>query len=170
MSIDAGAPGHAALTALLASDPGGVLEDLAVRHGVTLREALDCLPVESRSAVAGTHFGEIMADVTGWGEVTLLVNTGDVILECKGVLPSGRFGRGYYNLDGGPVGGHLRADRCAAIYFVRRPFMGHDSQALWFINHDGQAMFKIFLGRNPDRSLKADQVRRFRDLRDRLEP
>lgn len=156
------------LRAALEANQNGVLEEVAARHGVTARDVLDCLPATCRAAVDGGHFAAVMTDVCRWGEVTFLVHTKDVILECKGDVPSGRFARGYYNLEGGALGGHLRADNCAAIYFVRRPFMKLDSCAVWFINRDGEPMFKIFVGRNSDRSLKSDQVARFAALRDRL--
>jgi putative heme iron utilization protein len=35
------------------------------------------------------------------------------------------------------------------------------------VNEEGGVMFKIFVGRNEDRSLKADQLARFESLRDR---
>lgn len=169
MSINVSEETRAALREELEKNQGGVLEDSAVRYGVRVRDVLDCLPDDSRVAVNGAHFEAVMTDVAGWGEVTFLVHTKDVILECKGAVPPGRFGRGFYNLEGGALGGHLRAENCAAIYFVRRSFMKLDSAALWFVNAEGEPMFKIFVGRNADRSLKADQIARFAALRDRLQ-
>ena len=169
MSTDQTEDSLSALRAALEQNPNGVLEDIAARTGVSTRAVLDCLPSTCCAAVPGTHFETAMTDVAGWGEVTFLVHTRDVILECKGMVPLGRFARGFYNLEGGALGGHVRAEHCAAIYFVRRPFMKLDSAALWFVNLDGEPMFKIFVGRNPDRSLKTDQIVRFGALRDRLQ-
>lgn len=53
--------------------------------------------------------------MTGWGEATLVVNTGDVVLEARGELPAGQLAHGWYNLHGKPIGGHLKADRCKLI-------------------------------------------------------
>jgi putative heme utilization carrier protein HutX len=65
-----------------------------------------------------------------------------------------------------PLGGHLRIARCAAIYFIDRPFFGRRSCSLQFINIDGGAMFKVFVGRDEKRELLADQLVRFERLRD----
>ncbi|WP_457089690.1 ChuX/HutX family heme-like substrate-binding protein [Microvirga sp. P5_D2] len=78
-------------------------------------------------------------------------------------------GRGYFNIHGdSPIGGHLRADRCRFIYFIDRPFFGKRSCSVQFVNEEGGVMFKIFVGRNEDRSLKADQLARFEALRERF--
>lgn len=167
MSIDV-TDKNAALQAALEDKPNGVLEEVAAQFAVTTRQVLDALPQDMRACVDGHHFETVMTDVTGWGDVTFLVHTEDVIAEFKGAVPPGRFARGYYNLEGGALGGHLRAENCAAIYFVRRPFMKLETRAIWFINQSGAPMFKIFVGRNPDRSLKADQVTRFDALLSRL--
>jgi putative heme iron utilization protein len=37
-----------------------------------------------------------------------------------------------------------------------------------FLNGDGEAMFKIFVGRDAERRLKADQVERFAQLERRF--
>lgn len=157
-----------ALHSALQEKPNGVLEEIAAQYSTSVCEVLDALPAEMRSSVDGGHFEAVMRDVSGWGDVTFLVHTPDVIMEYKGPVPSGNFARGYYNLEGGALGGHLRSENCAAIYFVRRPFMKLDTRALWFINRDGAAMFKIFVGRNDDRSLKSEQVERFEALADRF--
>jgi putative heme utilization carrier protein HutX len=64
--------------------------------------------------------------------------------------------------------GHLKYERCAAIAFVERPFMGRTSNLMIFINRDGGIMFKIFVGRDEKGQLKQDQVARFKALADRL--
>ncbi|MGB8602582.1 MAG: heme utilization cystosolic carrier protein HutX [Rhizomicrobium sp.] len=157
-----------ALKAALEDKPNGVLEDVARQFAVATRQVIDALPLGMQTCVDGSHFEAVMTDVTAWGDVTFLVHTGDVIVEYKGAVPPGRFARGYYNLEGGALGGHLRAENCAAIYFVRRPFMKLETRAIWFVNQSGEPMFKIFVGRNPDRSLKEDQVTRFDALLSRL--
>jgi hypothetical protein len=74
--------------------------------------------------------------------------------------------RGYFNIHGtSPLGGHLRIARCAAIYFVDRPFFGRRSCSLQFINIDGGAMFKVFVRRDEKRELLADQLACFERLR-----
>jgi putative heme utilization carrier protein HutX len=110
-----------------------------------------------------------MQALTGWGEVLLIVHTPDIVLECAGSIPPGSFARGYYNLSGNsPIGGHLKAQNCAQIAFVSRPFMGRPSRSLQFFNASGEAMFKVFVRRDNERNLIAEQVARFEELRRRM--
>lgn len=81
---------------------------------------------------------------------------------CRVRRSAARRGHGFYNLKGGDgLSGHLRATNCRAIVFLRRPFMGMDTLSAQFFNADGEAMFKIFVGRDENRRLRADQVERF---------
>ena len=119
--------------------------------------------------VGGGEFATAMTDIAQWGEVTLIVHTDDAIFEFTGAIPAGEVGRGYFNLMQ-PKGlhGHLRHERCAAVAFVERPFMGKTSAFVAFVNADGGIMFKVFVGRDETRALRADQLARFRQLADRL--
>ncbi len=150
----------------LAEDQSGVLEDIAAEAGVSTREVMACLPVYCHAIAGGAAFEQIMTEVTNWGEITFLVHTADIILEYKGKLPPGRIAPGYYNLQGPPIGGHIRLENCSSIHFLRRAFMTLDTAAIVFVNRLGEPMFKIFVGRNPDRTLKSDQVVAFEILRD----
>ncbi|GAB4063382.1 heme utilization cystosolic carrier protein HutX [Uliginosibacterium sediminicola] len=157
------------LRTLLASNPSGVLETLAAEHAVSTQTVVECLPAAHRSFAAGSEAERVLLEISAWGSVTVLVHTPDLILECKGPLPAGRCAHGYYNIGGGsPLSGHLRLDRCAAIAFVRRPFMGADSCSVNFFNAAGEAMFKVFVGRDEKRALRADQLQFFTQLREQL--
>jgi len=113
---------------------------------------------------------EVMQALTQWGEVLFIVHTPDIVLECAGKVPPGSFARGYYNLHGdSPIGGHLKAENCTHIAFISRPFMGRPSRSLQFFNGAGEAMFKVFVRRDAERNLLADQVQRFDELRGRLD-
>jgi putative heme utilization carrier protein HutX len=159
----------AALRAQLAEKPSVVLEMFAAENGVSLQTVVECLPETSRVFAPGEFAEAVMADMADWGVVTVLVHTHDVILECKGNLPTGKTARGYYNLDhGSPIGGHFRLDQCTAMAFVRRPFMGSQSCSVSFFNRGGEAMFKVFVGRDENRELIASQVERFTVLQDRF--
>jgi putative heme utilization carrier protein HutX len=154
----------AALKTRFAQDQSGVLEDIARENGLTTREVMACLPPDRHTVADGSHFEKVMAEVAGWGEITFLVHTTDVILEYKGSLPPGRIARGFFNLLGKPVSGHIRFENCTSIHFLRRAFMTLDTAAIVFVNREGEPMFKIFAGRNVDRSLKADHVAAFERL------
>ncbi|MBB4038809.1 hypothetical protein GGR34_000438 [Microvirga flocculans] len=152
----------------LAAKPDGVLESIAESRGVPLEAVLACLEPDAALRVAGSLYQDIWSELTGWGEMTFVVHSRDGVFECKGSVPPGTEGRGYFNIHGdSPIGGHLRMDRCRSIYFIDRPFFGKRSCSVQFVNEEGGAMFKIFVGRNEDRSLKADQVARFEALREK---
>jgi putative heme utilization carrier protein HutX len=149
----------------LAANPDGVIEALAREHGVTTLEATRMLPVANARFAPGTAFADIMTALTSWGEVLFIVHTANIVLECRGAVPPGEFGRGYFNFHGdSPIGGHIKAERCAAIAFVRRPFMGRDSCSVQFFDGEGEAMFKVFVRRLADRSLDPTQVDEFEAL------
>ncbi|MCP1830128.1 MULTISPECIES: heme utilization cystosolic carrier protein HutX [Bradyrhizobium] len=160
----------AGLKAYMADNPGTVIEDVARERKVTPRAVLEALP-ESMVRIGAGEFAAAMQDIAEWGEVTLIVHTDDAIFEFTGAIPNGAVGRGYFNLMQ-PKGlhGHLRHDRCAAIAFVERPFMGKVSAFIAFINRDGGIMFKVFVGRDETRALRSDQLVRFHALADRLAP
>ncbi|RZN28969.1 heme utilization cystosolic carrier protein HutX [Bradyrhizobium sp. Leo121] len=159
------------LRAYMADNPGAVIEDVARERKISPRAVIEALPGEMARIGAGGEFAAAMQDIAGWGEVTLIVHTDDAIFEFTGAIPAGEIGRGYFNLMQ-PKGlhGHLRYERCAAIAFVERPFMGKSSAFIAFINVDGGIMFKVFVGRDETRALRGDQLQRFRALADRIAP
>ena len=155
-----------AIRAALKEQPDGVLDDVARRHGVPLRLVLDLLPRPAARSASGARFVEIWSDLVDWGPATFIVHTEDGVFETKAPLPPGSEARGYFNIHGeSPLGGHLGIARCAAIYFVDRPFFGRRSCSLQFINIDGGAMFKVFVGRDEKRDLLAEQLACFERLR-----
>jgi putative heme utilization carrier protein HutX len=160
----------AELKAHMAENPGAVIEDVARQRKVTPRAVIEALP-SVMVRIGGGEFATAMTDIAQWGEVTLIVHTDDAIFEFTGAIPAGEVGRGYFNLMQ-PKGlhGHLRHERCGAIAFVERPFMGKTSAFIAFINVDGGIMFKVFVGRDEARALRTDQLERFRALAERIAP
>ena len=150
----------------LAQSADGILEQIAREYAVRTFDVVQALPAEHRTIVPGAKFEEIMQALTDWGEVLFIVHTPDIVLECAGSMPPGSFGRGYFNLHGdSPIGGHIKAENCTHIAFVSRPFMGRPSRSLQFFNAAGEAMFKIFVRRDKERNLLAEQVATFDALR-----
>jgi putative heme utilization carrier protein HutX len=149
----------------MADNPGAVIEDVAREKGVTARAVLEALPEEMRSFRPGSAFVSAMQDIATWGEVTLIIHTEDGIFEITEPVAAGEIGRGYFNLMK-PKGlhGHLRHERCGGVAFVERPFMGKSSAFVAFLNVDGGVMFKVFVGRDEARQLKANQLAKFRAL------
>ena len=155
------------LKAYMAENPGAVVEDVARERHVTPRAVIEAMPETMVRIGPGSHFAAVMQDIAQWGEVTLIVHTDDAIFEFTGAIPAGEVGRGYFNLMQ-PKGlhGHLRYERCAAVAFVERPFMGKASAFVAFMNVDGGIMFKVFVGRDETRTLRGDQLKRFQSLAD----
>ncbi|MEN3930806.1 heme utilization cystosolic carrier protein HutX [Microvirga sp. W0021] len=166
MSVSITSQQREAIIQGLSDAPDGVLEALAGRVGVPLRAVLDCLPEENARRIDAEHFEKLWQDMTSWGEIVFIVHTEDGVFECKGTIPQGQEGRGYFNIHGdSPIGGHIRKDRCEAIYFIDRPFFGKRSCSVQFVNRDGGVMFKVFVGRDENRALKPEQLEKFEALR-----
>lgn len=152
----------------LAKNPDGIVERIAREYGVSTLAVIEALPPAHRVLIDGAHFAAVMKELESWGEILFIVHTPDIVLECAGTIPPGTFGRGYYNIHGdSPIGGHIRAEACARIVFLSRPFMGRHSCSIQFFNGDGEAMFKVFVRRDEKRELKADQVAKFEAMRAR---
>ena len=159
---------EAAALAALAESPDGVVEAIARKAGVSPRTILDLLPAGAAVAAPAEAFSAIWEAMTGWGEVLFIVHTEDIVLECVGTLPAGSHGHGYFNIHGdSPIGGHIKAANCAAIYFVDRMFHGRRSLSVQFVNGAGEAMFKVFVRRDASRELIAEQADQFEALRGR---
>ncbi len=157
------------LKTYMSDNPGAVIEDVARQRNVSPRAVIEALPPEMVRIGSGDAFVAAMQDIATWGEVTLIVHTDDAIFEFTGAVPAGEIGRGYFNLMQ-PKGlhGHLRHERCAGVAFVERPFMGKASAFVAFLNVDGGIMFKVFVGRDENRALRADQLERFKFLAGRF--
>jgi putative heme utilization carrier protein HutX len=159
---------EAAIRAAFDRHPDGTLEEIVWELGVPLERALHTLPAGMAAAVSGDRFRDIWAELADWGPVTFVVFNRDGVFEISASLPAGFDGHGYFNIHGdSPLGGHLRPDRCGSIWFVDRLFHGKRTVSLWFLNRDGEAMFKVFVGRDAGGRLREDQVARFLALRAR---
>ncbi|MGY0146273.1 heme utilization cystosolic carrier protein HutX [Edwardsiella tarda] len=155
------------LDAFLATAPTITVEEIAQRF------ALSCLAVLRRlpqvTLCDGGAFDQVWQTLTEWGDVTTLINNRDLILEFHGPLPAGAHRHGFFNLKGsGGLSGHIRAERCHHIALVERPFMGMATASVWFLNPEGQAMLKVFVGRDEQRRLRAEPLAQFRALAQRL--
>ncbi|MBB1093293.1 heme utilization cystosolic carrier protein HutX [Rhodopseudomonas palustris] len=157
------------LRAQMAENPAAVIEDVARQWSVSPRDVIEALPPGMARLGPGDAFVPAMNDIATWGEVTLIVHTEDAIFEFTGEVPAGEIGRCYFNLIQ-PKGlhGHLKHDNCAAVAFVERPFMGKASAFVAFLNSNGGIMFKVFVGRDSNRQLRADQMVRFNSLAGRF--
>lgn len=149
------------LTQELTENSGQILELLAEKYQCSFEEVLNCLPSGMVRQTSGERFVEILQAIAKWDEaVTFIIHSQDGIFEVTNKLPSGSVARGFYNFEhgGGGIHGHLRFENCANIYLLERPFRGKATVSLNFVNHHGEAMFKIFAGRDETHHLRQNQV------------
>lgn len=153
--------------AALAEKPDGIVEAIAAKAEVTPAEILAILPEGAAVSATAEKFNDIWDEIRGWGEVLMIVQTQDVVLEVPGHLPEGTEGHGWFNIHGdSPIGGHIKKDACTTITFVDRGFHGRRSCSVWFMNAEGKAMFKIFVRRDENKELLAGQLAKFEAIRD----
>lgn len=151
------------LQEFMKTDPEGTLEKIAIDYQVSLLTVIQALP--NPVIQAGNQFDRVWNEVTNWGKVTFVVNSPDVIFEYQGNLPQGNHKHGYFNLQGKEgFSGHVKAEHCHHIAFVERKFMGVDTASIIFLNQQGQAMFKIFVGRDDKYQLNTEQLKAFHQL------
>lgn len=152
--------------AALAEKPDGVVEAIAAKAEVTPAEILALLPLGAAVAAPAEKFNDIWNELRSWGEVLMIVQTPDIVFEVPGHLPEGTEGHGWFNIHGdSPIGGHIKKDNCASITFVDREFHGRRSLSVWFMNGSGNAMFKLFVRRDDNKDLLANQLVKFEALR-----
>lgn len=146
----------------LSEKSDGVLETVAAACDAALLDVLRRLPEGHVRLRPGADFEDIWTELTRWGDVLFIVHTADIVLECKGRLPPGSSGHGYFNIhDDGPIGGHIRAANCQTIALVDRLFHARRSCSIQFLNTEGNAMFKVFVPRNAAKDLDPVALERF---------
>jgi putative heme utilization carrier protein HutX len=154
----------------LAAKPDGAIEAVASETGLPTQAVLELTPRKERIFIAAEQFEAVWTELASWGEVLFIVHTMDIVCEIVGTLPPGTFGHGYFNIHGdSPIGGHIRAANCRAIYLVDRPFHGRRSCSVQFFNAAGEAMFKVFVRRDAARELLPDQLKKFEALKGRFQ-
>lgn len=152
----------------LAATPHAALEDIAKAAGTTPLEVLYALPEGEVTVFPGRLMVEVLDEMASWGEITLVVNTGPVILEAKAPLQGGSVGQGMYNFKGKPIGGHLKIEACTRVAFVRRKLFGTETRSVQFYDTEGGCMFKVYLGRDAQRQMLPGQIAAFDALEARL--
>lgn len=167
-SVELSESGRAA-RADLTKKPDGVLEAIAEKHGLALRDVLGLLPPGQAFSIHGAVFEEVWQQLTSWGDVLFLIHNCNGVFEIKTALPPGTHRLDYFNIHGdGPLSGHLRADLCQSIWFVDRLFFGRRSCSIQFLDAEGEAMFKIYVRRDAERELDSEQLERFETLKVRF--
>ncbi|MEL6729272.1 MAG: heme utilization cystosolic carrier protein HutX [Pseudomonadota bacterium] len=157
------------LRAQFAENQNGFLEWIARDNALSTLEVVELLPETTRTIVDADRLSEVLEDLTHWGELFIIVQTGAIVAEIVSHLPAASVARGHYNFAGGhPFGGHLRVDACQNIVFIERLRGDRLSKSLQLFDTAGESILKIFVRRDEARELLSDQVERFDALKARL--
>lgn len=153
----------------IASGQTSILEWIARDHGVSTLDVLRLLPEEQQFIIADPPVKDILDDLSSWGDLMIIVQTGSIVAEVVSALPRASEGRGYFNFGkGAPFGGHLKQDACRHVAFVERLFSGRTSLSILFYDDAGESILKVFVRRDEKRELLADQVEKFKQLKARF--
>ena len=117
--------------------------------------------------LAGSQALDLMRELATWSNTTTIILHGGCVFEFKGPFPEGSVGEGFYNLDGPIPGfhGHINLKAIDHIGFQERAHRGRESYAFTFQNKDDDNIFKVFLGRDSNGELIAEQVAAFQRIK-----
>jgi hypothetical protein len=120
--------------------------------------------------LAGSYAKALLIELSQWGNVTTIILHAGCVFEFKGLFPAGEEGSGFYNLHTEGVGfeGHINLDKVSHISFQVRPHRGNDSYAFVFESAKKECIFKVFVGRDAQGQLLADQVEKFKTIQNNL--
>lgn len=151
---------------LLAQQPNAITLQIAEQLQCPEGKVLCALPDEFVRIFPATRAQEILETISHWGIFTTIIEKEGSIFEIKDQFPQGTTGHGYYNLnmrgEQGAIHGHLKLENITQIAFVSLPFRGKESYNIAFIAHNGQTIFKVYLGRDEHHRLFPEQVEQFK--------
>lgn len=151
---------------LISENPNLITLEIAAQLEVPEGEVLVNLPDEFVKLFPAERAEEIFQAISQWGTFTTIIEKEGSIFEVKDRFPTGMIGRGYYNLnmkdEEGALHGHIKMDTLGKIAFVSIPFRGKESYNIAFIAHNGETIFKVYLGRDEQRNLFPHQVENFK--------
>ncbi len=126
------------------------------------------LPSEVASVANGDKFDEIIKQIETWGDVLVVKNTPNFIMEIKTKISSGSYQRGYYNFShDAPMSGHLKADAIDKIIFLSaKAVMGMLSHCVLFMDENGDDIFKIYVARDENREFIKPQLEAYLKLKE----
>lgn len=158
---------HQNIAAILEKAPGTLPSEMARQLNETELNIIRNLPAGMVTELATNQFEGILKEIKEWGAVTTIIEVSGCIFEIKCPFPDGSNKFGYYNLmsKDNPFQGHLKAKNIAAIALVSKLFHGVITHSISFFDDSGKGVFKIYLGRNADRSFIEGQEQRFESLK-----
>ncbi|MEM1086629.1 MAG: heme utilization cystosolic carrier protein HutX [Pseudomonadota bacterium] len=154
---------------LLAEGRGGVLEWVARDHGLSTLDVAKLLPENTRVISENVDVVSVLDDLHTWGEVFLIIQHRGLVAEIVTEFPTYSIARDHFNFKGDTTfSGHLHVDAIKAVACLDRPFSNRRSLSVVFFDAEGESIFKVFVRRDQQRNLLADQVEKFDALSARL--
>jgi len=155
----------------ISDDPNAWTAAVAKKLGLTEGEVVGNLPEDMVTEIPSSEAQTVWESMTEWEKVMFIVRNGDSIFEISTTLPMGKSGHGYYNIHDKecPLGGHLKLDTCGFIYLVSKPFHKMETHSVNFFEHDGNLMFKVYVGRDENGKLLESVKEGFMTLKKRYD-
>lgn len=126
--------------------------------------------MSTSSHLSGNHAQQLLETLATWSNTTTIILHGGCVFEFKGQFPAGEFHDGYYNLKSGGKGfeGHIKLELIDSIHFQDKLHRGKQSHAFVFKNSNGDAIFKVFLGRDEHGDIIAAQLSQYQKIQSTL--
>lgn len=156
------------IASILLEDEGTLPSVIALQLNESELSIIRHLPEGMATELPAEKFEAVLQQVKTWGAVTTIIEVAGCIFEIKNSFPNGSNKFGYYNLmsEDNPFQGHLKAENIKAIALVSKLFHGVMTHSITFLDAKGSGVFKIYLGRNSDRSFIEGQEQSFEALKD----
>ncbi|SGY99258.1 heme utilization cystosolic carrier protein HutX [Moritella viscosa] len=151
---------------LMADQPRLRSIEIAIKLNCSELQVIQALPEQEVNMLPAEQAQRLLSDIANWGKVTCIIEVSGFVFEVKAPFPKGRNAYGYYNLSHDSVGlqGHLKLKNVSAIALLTRKVQGKLSYYVQFFDHDGNSVFKIYLGRDKDGQIIPEQITRFHAL------
>ncbi|MGC3837319.1 heme utilization cystosolic carrier protein HutX [Moritella viscosa] len=151
---------------LMADQPRLRSIEIAIKLNCSELQVIQALPEQEVNMLPAEQAQRLLSDIANWGKVTCIIEVSGFVFEVKAPFPKGRNAYGYYNLSHDSVGlqGHLKLENVSAIALLTRKVQGKLSYYVQFFDHDGNSVFKIYLGRDKDGQIIPEQITRFHAL------
>ena len=148
---------------MMDEDPKLSTLDISKALDKTEAEIIAALPDEMIERISGEMAESLLRQLSGWGNLTTIINFHGSIFEMTSPVPMGKNAHGYYNLlSKTGLHGHLNLSAIKEIFFVSKPFMKRESHYVGFFSENGDCIFKVYLGRSEDGKLISSQVEKFK--------
>ena len=156
-----------AIHQLMADKPRLRSIEVALKLNCTELQVIQALPPEQEvTMLPAEQAQDLLTEIADWGKVTCIIEVSGFVFEVKAPFPKGKNAYGYYNLshDSEGLQGHLKLNNISEIALLTPTIQGKLSYCVQFFDHQGNSIFKIYLGRDKDGQVIPEQIARFNAL------